>query len=230
MRFVFILVPVIFFYLRINGQEIPLGYIIQYQQDFDQMKNYSEEFTFRDSISAGNNLKPGNKYMVVDNGDSDMDSSVSNLNCILSGYILADFIIRIDLKSRSAHSNSYTGFCFCIKDTSDFYELTFTSADHENFQCDVYSIRNGERKRISSKCPGIIEMNAKWNTIIIRRDLVQGTISIFLENEKQLICKVKDRTFVMGYIGFSGKQSRLFVDDLVIWGPTSIIEKRNIFN
>jgi hypothetical protein len=204
-------------------QELPLGYIIQYSQDFSR-KEALQDFSFSDPgywRTAGNK---SNYYLEFSEKSGYPDSTgYPDMLAVISTEMYSDFIMELDIM-QTAEEEVGRGICivYGFRDPSNYYYIRLASkagADTHN----VFLVRKKVLTEISARTtPGNTLEKNKWNRVKVIRNILEKTITVYLNDMTNPALKAKDRTLIMGYIGFGTAGSAGKLDNVSIWAPTSV--------
>lgn len=214
--------------LRVISQSIPEGYILQYQQDFSDEKSLND---FRFNNPEIWNIKTENKNKFLHVTNDLPDSLKTSEFALIEKFIFGDFIFEADIMLPDwQKSEGASFFNIGIRDSAHYYSAVFKAA-LEGSNPDIL-ITNGILP-VKSVAEGDILNKVltenKWHKIKIERNIVDRTIFIFIDEVKTPLLMTKDRTFVMGYIGFGAKNSGFKIDNIKIWSQTAITQPAGFF-
>jgi hypothetical protein len=206
------------------SQNIPEGYILQYQQDFSGKNPIgdfrSDDFQFWTIASAN-----GNKYLEFNRSNNLHLSGYAPLNiCLVKDYIFGDFIIEVSLMQPGVTAD--TGICilFGIKDSLKYYCVDVSSTDEWRSK-GIFVVEDAQPLRVPIIQYRNIRWNqGKWHKVRVERNIVDTSVKVFFDDMKEPYLETKDRTFIMGYIGFGSGTNGLRIDNIKIWSQTSIPE------
>jgi hypothetical protein len=203
------------------AQELPLGYILQYKQDFTKKSSLSD-FNIASPESWNIHCENQNYYLELSKLSSYNPAIVSPKNIgILPAYIFGDFILEADLKpAGKKHDSLDICILFGLKDSLHYYYVHFTThpVDSQN----VYIVNNADQKAIAKKSVEVQWANNKWHKVRIERNIVTKTIIVFIGNMSDPVINVKDRILIMGYIGFGSFEGKGTIDNINIFARTAI--------
>lgn len=210
------------------AQELPLGYILQYKQDFTKKSSLSD-FNIANPESWNIRRENQNYFLEFSEPPSYNPAVISPKNIgILPDYIFGDFILEADLKPAGKENDSLD-ICilFGLKDSLRYYYVHLTShpVDSQN----VYIVNNADQKGITGKSAEVQWDNNKWHKVRIERNIVTKTIIVFIDNMSNPVITVKDRILIMGYIGFGSFEGRGKIDNINIFVRTAIPGETKIF-
>ncbi len=209
------------------SQNIPEGYILQYQQDFSG-KNPISDFRSDDFQSWTIGSANGNKYLGF-NHHTGADSSIKlPLNiCLVDNYIFGDFIIEVSLMQSGDSAGGDARILFGMKDSLKYYLVSISSTGEEQHN-GIFVVEDAQPVRIP--CTQNIYTGlktGKWHKVRIERNIVDTSVRIYFNDMTAPYLETKDRTFIMGYIGFGFGSGKGGIDDIKIWSQTSIPEPAN---
>lgn len=214
-----------------NAQELPLGYILQYSQDFSG-KNSIADFNFSNPdswkiVRQKNNscleFSEKSKYIVP--------VGFPNVIGLLKGKMYGDFILEADIMQSGGDSNQgNTCIIVGLKDSTHYYYIHLTSKAHENCN-NVFLVNDTIRTKTGIKISeGINWVDDKWNKIRVERDILKKTITVYINDMSNPVMVAKDRTLIMGYLGFGSIDTPGKIDNIKIWAPTFVPGETNIFD
>lgn len=213
-----------------KAQELPLGYILQYSQDFSKQTSI-DDFNFSNPDSC-KIAKGKNNYYLEITGNNNYKPSVKSPEnlCILSKYMFGDFIMEVDFLSE-ANENDSSDICIFIgvRDSLKYYYVSLSSNTYVNMH-DIFIVNNAPQASIATNINEEVKWdNKKWNKAIIKRDILTRTITVYINDISNPLIEAKDYTIVMGYIGFGTFKDPGKIDNIKIYAPTAIPEEINIF-
>lgn len=193
--------------------QIPEGYLVQYQQNFNDNKALTE-FAFNDSRVWGI-FKGSNSFYLQGIPDTALNRAIIN------NKIFGDFILEADVMSVADSSGRMeVGLILGYKDSTRYYYVQLTN------QCDsltqgIFLMNKGSLKRLTecSNQEGTL-LDHKWHKIRLERNIVARTIRIFLDKSTTPLFVAKDYEIVMGSVGFGNMQGTIRIDNIKIWSQT----------
>jgi hypothetical protein len=208
------------------AQQIPVGYILQYQQNFSAGKSLGD-FQFTTIRNWGLQASKGNYYLQLsdENPADGIPSPPQNL-AVLKNHVFGDFILEADIMPYA----DLTGFkeaCLFLglKDTTKYYYIHLP-ADIDSIRPAIYVFKNGSVKRLTEiDIPSLAWKEDKWHKVRIERNIVSRTIRVFVDNMSIPVMYIKDYELVMGSIGFGSAKCGARFDNISIWAPTVIHEE-----
>ena len=208
------------------SQQIPEGYILQYQQNFSAGKSLGD-FQFTTLRQWGLHAIKGNYYLQLsdENPADGMPSPPQNL-AVLKNHIFGDFILEADIMPYA----DLTGFkeaCLFLglKDTGEYYYIHLT-ADIDSIRSGIYVLKNASVKKLTEiDIPSLAWKEDKWHKVRIERNIISRTIRVFVDNMTMPLMYIKDYELVMGSIGFGSAKCGVRFDNIRVWAPTVISEE-----
>jgi hypothetical protein len=229
---------IIFLFLILNSiiiishaQELPLGYILQYSQDFSD-KNAVADFNFSNPDSWKIVKQNNNSYLEF----SEQSNYFPLVGCpniigLLSGQMYSDFILEADIM-QTGEDNDLRNTCIIVslKDSTHYYYIHLALKADENSN-NVFLVNDTIRTKTGIKISkGINWINDKWNKVRVERDILKKTITVYINDMLNPVMVAKDRTLIMGYIGFGSIDTPGKIDNIKIWAPTFVPGETNIFD
>ncbi len=211
------------------AQELPLGYIIQYNQDFSKKSALND---FNVSCPGSWQVTGENKnYFLEFSGQSTYTPSVRSPKNIgvLSKYMFGDFILEADFQP-AGPGNDQLDLCifFGLRDSLHFYYVHLLSnpVDSQN----IFIVNNADKTGIATKTDAGIKLSGnKWHKLRVERNIVTKTITVFVNNMSNPLMTAKDKTLIMGYTAFGSFEGCGRIDNINIYAPTAIPVETDIF-
>lgn len=206
------------------SQYVPEGYILQYQQNFSG-KNPISDFRSDDfqfwTIKSVN----GNKFLEfsrdIENDTNRAAFSPLNI-CLIKEYIFGDFIIEASLMQPGTAADTGIWILFGIKDSLKYYCVNVSSTDEVRSK-GLFVVEDDRPLEIPCTFYKDIRWSkGKWHKVRLERNIVDTSVRIFIDDMKNPYMETKDRTFIMGYIGFGSGTGKWRIDNIEIWSQTSI--------
>jgi len=219
------LYPIFFLALTANicpAQQLPEGYILQYQQSFSGSKSLAD-FNVGNPESWGIFKDANNFYLHFAGLPSTGDSPLPGNMAILNDRIFGDFILEANVMPET-DTLGFGEVCIFlgVKDRSQFYCVQLAN------RCDsihhgIFVVKSAQPRRLTpvNDQPVIWKTN-KWYKIRLERDIVRRTIMVFLGDMKHPVLQVKDYELIMGSVGFGSFIGAGRIDNIRIWAPTVI--------
>ena len=218
------------FILASFTQELPLGYILLYSQNFSG-RNPLTDFSFSAPVSWKISGDRHNYFMNFPEKINHADSTGRpNTLAILSSHMYSDFIMELDIMT-TGEGQADRGICivYGFKDTSNYYYIRLASIAGEDSH-NVFLVNKTVLTKISAKTSESINLeNNKWHKVKVIRNILEKTITVYFNDMINPVMKAKDRTLIMGYIGFGSAGSAGKIDNINIWAPTSVPGDADVF-
>ncbi len=207
-----------FFSCVLIHAQIPEGYLLQYQQNFNDNKALTE-FTFHNTPAWGI-FKVGNSFLLQGISENVTNGYIQS-SAILNNKIFGDFILEADIMTVADSSGiAEVGLFLGYKDSTRFYYIQLAN------RCDsinhgIFLMKNGVMNRLTECAyPSVHIQDKKWHKIRLERDIVRRTIRVFLDKASEPVLSVKDYEIVMGSVGFGNMSGSIRVDNIKIWSQT----------
>jgi hypothetical protein len=211
-------------------KDIPMEYELLYTQSFDE-KSAFNEFRFSD-VSAWGLNKEKRGYSLQTTGESTYKPPVrspQNL-AILHNKVFGDFILEVELsQSGRVYNHQDMVIVFGMRDSSHFYYVHLAPAPDEHAH-NIFVVNGSPREKIMPvQEKGIDWSSKKWHKVRIERNIVNEEINVYFDDMSKPVFSTKDRTFIMGKIGFGSFDDQGFIDNIKVWGPTVLNDEEAIF-
>jgi len=206
-----------------HAQQLPEGYILQYQQNFSGSKSLAD-FWVLNPASWGIFKSGGNFYLHFTGLPNHPSSSSLPENlAVLNNHIFGDFILEADVMPEF-DTSGFGEICLFLgfKDQTRYYYIQLAN------QCDsvnhgIYVVKNSVSKRLTGTDALPVTWKAdQWQKIRLERNIVKRTIAVFIGDTPQPVLQTKDYELVMGSVGFGSANGPGNIDNIKIWAPTVI--------
>jgi hypothetical protein len=198
------------------GQELPSGYTLIYDQNFDE-ENATNDFRFTQPekwISAEG--KTGKALEFTGISEYQPPHRSPHTIGIIRSVAAGSFILEADLL-QTGKEYGHRDMCviFGFNDPAHFYYAHVATAMDDNAH-QIMVVNNAPRTKISSfTTKGVDWGNQQWHKVRVERDISSGSIKIFFDGT--LIQEAKDKSFGKGYIGFGSFDDSGKIDNIRIW-------------
>ena len=225
---------IITFYLvtETHAQNLPVGYITQFQEDFSKPSTALKAFEFSDSATWKTGHEGKNYFLQFSGKNSDTLKTICLQDlAVLNGYLFSDFIFEANVKIPRKEIISGKNICFFLglKDTTHYYAIQLSTIPGDTTQ-QIFVVNNGIKKILTGKKNGEINWETgQWHKIKIIRNILAKSIIVYFDNMHIPVMEAKDRTLIMGYTGFGTSGIPFYIDNIKIWAPTSIEQKTVLF-
>lgn len=202
------------------SQNIPEGYLLQYQQNFNENKSL-EDFKVEQPATWGIFKNSNNFYLQCAQADS-MPLLPANI-AVISNKIFGDFILEIDV-TPGAVSNGVSEVCLFLgmRDLTRYYYVQLSSRS-DSITNGIFLVKNSITTRLTDdNVQPVVWMNKKWHKIRLERNIVRRTIRVFVDEMTSPLLEIKDYELVMGFVGIGSFASPAKFDNIKIWAPTVI--------
>jgi hypothetical protein len=220
----------IFLFILMNplcqAQKLPEGYILQYQQNFNDTKSLAD-FRVANPESWGIYKAGVNFYLQFARlpGHNLQPKLPQNI-AVLNNHIFGDFVLEADVMP-VPDTFGLGEICLFLglKDQSKYYYIQLAN------RCDsllhgIYVVKNSSAKRLTpADAQPVTWKEGKWLKIRLERNIVKRTIVLYAGDMKQPILQAKDYELVMGSVGFGSFAGAGQIDNIRIWAPTVISEE-----
>ena len=203
-------------------------YKLVYTQDFESA-NAIGDFEMTDDRAWRIGSRDGGVTMELF-GKSDYEARVrSPFNiALLKDVIVGDFILEADL-AQSGREYGHRDLClfFGVNSPTNFYYVHIASVADNNAN-NIFLVNDEPRTRIASKTTNGTNWGStnSWHKVKIERKLEDGSIKIYFDDMDKPIMEATDEHFVEGRIGFGSFDDTGQFDNIKIWAPQLISEKK----
>ncbi len=232
MKLVLSLAIVLFFKFDLYSQaNIPKNYELVYSQDFE-LPQVLNSLEMSDTSAWRISQAENSKFLELFKQSEYTPEVRSPFNiAIIKNIKVADFIMEIRL-NQNGREYGHRDLCvmFGINNASNFYYTHIASKSDEHANS-IFIVNDEPRKNIASKRTNGTnwgETNS-WHTVRIVRRVDNGLIEIYFDDMSTPIMTATDMHFKSGYLGFGSFDDTGKFDDIKIWAPSLIEEKRGLF-
>jgi len=203
-------------------------YKLVYTQDFESA-NAIGDFEMTDDRAWRTGSRDGGVTMELF-GKSDYEARVrSPFNiALLKDVIVGDFILEADL-AQSGREYGHRDLClfFGVNSPTNFYYVHIASVADNNAN-NIFLVNDEPRTRIASKTTNGTNWGStnSWHKVKIERKVEDGSIKIYFDDMDKPIMEATDEHFVEGRIGFGSFDDTGQFDNIKIWAPQLISEKK----
>jgi hypothetical protein len=206
-----------------SSQQLPEGYILQYQQSFNGSKSLSD-FRVENPEAWGIFNAGGNFYLhFKDLPHQGLPSMRPENIAFINNHIFGDFILEAQVMPVT-DSNGFGEICLFVglKDLSNYYCIQL--ADRcDSLHHGIYVVKKSViRKLTGSDAHPVSWEPGKWQRIRVERNIVKRTILVYFGDANQPVLQCKDYELVMGSVGFGSFNGSGKIDNIRIWAPTVI--------
>ncbi len=206
----------------VSAQRIPVGYLLQYQQGFDNGSALAD-FKFENPGAWGIFNVNSNFYLQCNAtaGHSGLPANIA----ILNNRVFGDFILEADvMPGKDTSGLSEVCLFLGIRDLTRYYYVQLSNRS-DSLSHGIYLVKNSVRLRLSGdSLPPVRWKNDSWHKIRLERDIVKRTIVVYVDNMTQPVLRIKDYELIMGSVGLGTFSTSGRFDNIKIWAPTVISE------
>jgi hypothetical protein len=205
------------------SQNIPEGYLLQYQQNFSGSTKALEDFKIARPETWGI-FKNSNNFYLQCTGAENVLLIPSNI-AVLSNKVFGDFILEIDV-TPGADSNGLSEVCLFLgmRDLNRYYYVQLANRSDSSTH-GIFLVKDSIKSRLTDASVQSVDwMDKKWHKIRIERNIVKRTIRVFIDEMTHPLMETKDYELVMGSVGIGSFVSPARFDNIKIWAPTVISE------
>jgi hypothetical protein len=199
------------------AQELPIGYILQYQEEFARPKVHDNIIL---SDHCENKTEKG--WFIISEKPDTVATFYPASVALIDNHIFGEYIVsmRIKPKLNTADSSSALFLLFGLRDSLNYY---FVEIKQNKISfCSMYK---GNKTTLTSDSSFTLSNN-QIVTLKIRRDILKRSITITKNGDE---ISFSDPNLVMGYFGVGVENSTLALDRVSIWAPTSIAQPAPVF-
>lgn len=217
---ILLLLPLFFLLVGSDTSDLPTGYELQYEQNFDSWEAL-KDFEMSDPSAWKWDGTEGGSLELF--GKSEYRARVrSPFNiALLKDHLFGDFILETRL-AQSGREYGHRDLClfFSAKDPTNFYYVHIASVadDHAN---NIFLVNDEPRVKIATKTTEGTQWGEtnSWHKVRIERKVETGSIKIFFDDMETPIMEATDQHFDIGRIGLGSFDDTGRFDDLRIWAP-----------
>jgi len=216
--------------------EIPKGYKLQYQQNFEKPESL-KDFVFTDP-SAWKLSKEGDNSSLELFGKSKYNPkhrSPFNI-ALLKDKLFGDFVLDVELQS-TVKPYPHQDMClfFGFEATNKFYYTHMAVKPDpikaESHAHDIFIVNDAPRLALAKEVSnGVTWGDKTWHKVRVERKLSDGSINVYFDDMARPIMTGTDKTFGTGYIGFGSFDDLGKVDNIKIYAPQIGKKKSEFFH
>ncbi len=230
-RKVFLLLILSSIVIIAHAQELPLGYILQYSQDFTDKKSLAD-FRFSNPGSWRIGRQKNNSFFEFSENSNYVTAyKCPNIIALLAKQMYSDFILEADImQTGENHVQPNTCIIYGLKDSSHYYYIHLSASTDDN-SGNVFLVYDTIIRKTVIKTGKTINLDKnKWYKVRVVRDILEKTLTVYVNDMLNPVMVAKDRTLIMGYIGFGSIDAPGKIDNIKIWAPTFVPGETGIFN
>jgi hypothetical protein len=230
MRKIALLFLPVLIHISVTSQSLPDGYILLYEQNFS-LARALKDFKFSNPESWKISTQNQNGCLEFSNQSGYIPAFRSPaIIGLISQHIFGDFVMEADLM-QTGREYGHRDMCifFSVKDSAKFYYIHLATQADDNAH-GIFLVKNAPRYKVSDwQSQGVQWGTDKWHKVRVERSIVSRTVNVYFDDMKNPVMTTKNPELVMGYLGFGSFDDSGRIDNIKIWGPTSIPEDANLF-
>jgi|ETNmetMinimDraft_22_1059887.scaffolds.fasta_scaffold00966_8 hypothetical protein len=229
--------------------ELPDGYTLQYEQNFESKKAF-DGFMMTDRSAWEILKKDGSKVLALE-GKSDYEPphrSPYNI-ALIKGLTFGDFVMDVDIQQSGVKgtpiaqfmkenpdptkANGYAHrdhcFFFGFQDPAHYMYIHIAKTGDNNAH-NVFVVNEAPRTPITDfRTVGVDWGVEEWRKIRIVRDTAKNTVALYFDDMLTPIMIADDVPFEQGFIGFGSFDDIGWVDNIRIYAPSAKKTKQTFF-
>ena len=214
-----------------QSENVKPGYQLVYAQDFES-SGAIDDFEMTDNRAWKLGDSESSKTLELF-GKSDYEARVrSPFNiALLKNIVVGDFVMEANL-AQSGREYGHRDLClfFGVNSPTNFYYVHIASVADNNAN-NIFLVNDEPRTNIAFKTTNGTnwgETNS-WHKVKIERTIADGSIKVYFDNMDKPIMEANDEHFVVGRIGFGSFDDTGQFDNIKIWAPKLITNKKKGF-
>lgn len=206
--------------LPVPAQDIPVGYVLAYEQDFlraDTLK----DFVFSDA-KAWRHAPGDPPALELFQQSQYRPPHRSPVNiALLDNLVVGDCIVECEaLQTGREYGHRDMIFVVGYQNPSKYYYVHIATAADPNAN-NVFLVNDAPRRNIATETNrgnnwGLEE----WHKIRIERKATDGSIAVFFDDMKKPIMKARDTSFGPGHVGFGSFDDTGKITRIRVWART----------
>jgi hypothetical protein len=211
------------------AENIPSGYKLLYQQDFEK-PGAIEDFVMTDPSAwkVTKDEKGGALELVSQSHYTPAFRSPFNI-ALIKGKEFGDFVMEADvIQTGKEYGHRDMCFFFGFDNPEHFYYAHIATAadDHAH---NIFIVDNEPRTKIAKTTTKGAHWGLNlWHHVRIERELSDGMIKIYFDDMTLPIMMGESHAFEWGRIGFGSFDDTGKVDNIKIWGPSDRAPKEDV--
>jgi hypothetical protein len=204
--------------IKTNAQNIPEGYLLQYQQNFSDGKALAD-FKVENPDKWGIFKNKTNLFLQCSSADSITDLPLNI--AVLINRFFGDFILEADVMPGN-DTDAVKDICLFLglRNPSKYYFVQLSNLDDSSHN-GIFLVKNSTSRRLTDDAVRQVTWNTdKWHHVRLERNIIRRTIVIYFDNMTLPFMQVKDYELVMGSVGFGSFTGSARIDNIKIWAPT----------
>ena len=221
-----VLLAVLLTALSAPAAEIPAGYSLQYEQNFESSSSIND-FLLTDAKAWELSKDKTNRSLELSAQSKYQPKDRSPFNiALLKDKVFGDFVLEVELQSTIKpypHQDMCLFFGFVA--TNQFYYTHIAVRPDpikaESHAHDIFIVNDAPRLAIAKEVStGVTWGKDVWHKVRIERTLADGAIRVYFDDLTRPIMTGADTTFGAGYIGFGSFDDLGKIDNIKIYAPS----------
>lgn len=211
-------------FITVFCQSVPEGYLLQYQQNFNNSKALND---FRmEEPSRWGILKAGTNFY-LQCSKADFTGMLPANKAVLVNRIFGDFILEADVMPlKDSLGRAEVCLFLGVRDTSKYYYVQLANLS-DSITHGIFLVKNSLRTRLTEDDHKTVNWKQnQWSKVRLVRDIVRRTITVYVDNMTEPFMLVRDYELVMGSVGLGTQTGSARFDNIKIWAPTVLTEKQ----
>lgn len=202
-----------------HAQTIPDQFIEYINETFNRKANLEKYIIQPENAYELKQRNRGDYAFHFLSADSSEQPSIS-----IDSFLLGDFFLSLDINFTTAENcHSTFGLNFTERENNYYQILLDNENDILKLNLDV--IKDTSIVQIESiEIDNSFLKEEPWIKFVLSRNIINGSIDIYLHKSKSPILEIKDRQLVLGGIKIFAKNCPLVIDNLKINAPTVVKE------
>lgn len=207
-----------------------ISFTISAQTIPDQFIEYINETFNRKTNLKAYNIKPENNYELKQRSGGDyafhflpVDSS-EQTSFTIDSFMLGDFVLSLDINLSTAE-NCQSSFGLNFTEREDNYYQILLANEDDILKLNLNIVKDTSVTQIESiEIDNSFIKEEPWIRFALSRNIIDGSIDIYLHKSKSPILEITDRQLILGGIKIFTKNCPLAIDNLKINAPTVVNE------
>ena len=212
-----------FLYQSSFSQNIPGGYLLQYEQNFSAAKALND-FTMNNPTAWGI-YKVANNFHFRCAGADSVKSIPANI-AILNNKVFGDFILEADVIAGNDSSEIHEACLFLgVRDLTKYYYVQLANLA-DSVHHGIFLIKDTVISKLTDGSEDPVAWSeSKWHKVRLERNIIKRTILVYVDDMTNPLMQVKNYELVMGAIGIGTFSGSARFDNIKIWAPTVITDE-----
>ena len=206
--------------MAMPAQNIPAGYQLLYQQNFEALAALSDfEFAEKKGWALQDDSQQGKVLALVAKNNYQPRVRSPHSMALIKDHLFGDFIMEVKLKQTGREYN-HRDLClfFNFQGPSNYYYVHMASIADPHAH-NIFLVNDEPRVNIGEEVTDGVQWGSDWHQVKIVRKASEGVIEVYFDDMETPIMKAKDTHFQYGQIGFGSFDDTGLIDEVSIWGP-----------